>query len=223
MKKMTIMVILVLLFGISLAIIIPFNLINKTDNKVSQTGNVEQSPKAEKNESEDLVPFGVPSDESLDSDYVDNGVYPYSNPPEIYDDGSIVFDGMTVTELTNKLNKSLRGFVTNTGYLFADYTRKTGLDPYLAVAIMLHESGCNGTCSNLAVNYYNFGGFRSTGSNWYHYDTFDEGMNAFLNVIYNNYYSQGLTTPEAIVCKYNACSEHWVSQVRDYMNTIRNR
>ena len=163
--------------------------------------------------------FDTNDDELLESDYVDNGIYPFSTPPTIEDDGSIVFDGMTVTELTEKLNSNLKGYVTNTGYLFADYTRKTGLDPYLAVGIMLLESGCNGTCSNLTVNHNNVGGLK--GSTWLHFDTLDEGINSFLDIVYRNYYAQGLTTPETMSCKYNLCSQHWMDSVNNYMNMLR--
>ena len=69
----------------------------------------------------------TPGDEEV-GDEVDT-TYPYEIAPQFEDDGSIIYDGMTLTELTNKLNKSLNGYMTNTGYFFAEYTKKTGLNP----------------------------------------------------------------------------------------------
>lgn len=212
------------IFFKDLDILEPFKNIKESKVIISKDTYVDAVTKPVTKKEEKAAPVGEVSDDELEEEnYIDNGIYPYSVAPEIYDDGSIVYEGMTVTELTNKLNKSLRGYVTNTGYFFADYTRKTGLDPYLAVAIMLHESGCNGTCSNLTVNHNNVGGMRSTGNNWYHYETLNDGINAYLNSIYNNYYSQGATTPESMVCRYCGCSPDWVKNVNKYINAIRSK
>ena len=210
------------LFFKDLDILEPINILRGNAPSKVVDGTTETTTKEVKKEDNEIkIVFDTNDEELLETDYVDNGIYPFSNPPAIEDDGSIIFDGMTVTELTDKLNRNLKGYVTNTGYLFANYTRKTGLDPYLAVSIMLLESGCNGTCSNLTVNYNNVGGLK--GSTWLHFDTLDEGINTFLDIVYKNYYAQGLRTPETMSCKYNLCSQHWIDSVNNYMRTIKNR
>lgn len=135
---------------------------------------------------------------------------------EIEDDGSIIFDGMTVSELTNKLNKSLNSYIANTGYYYADFTRKTGMDPYLTVAITLLETGCNGTCNSWAVRCNNFGGLIGLC-----YPTLEEGMNGYLNILYNNYYLKGLTTSELIGTKYAPGNSQWANKVNNYYNQIK--
>ena len=59
----------------------------------------------------------------------------------------IVYDGMTLDELAEKLNRSLKSTLSDTGMSFAKYAVEMGIDPYLAVAIVLHETGCNYSCS----------------------------------------------------------------------------
>lgn len=157
---------------------------------------------------------------------------PYATPPEIlYDDGSIVWDGLTLTELTNKLNKSLKSYVSNTGLFFAQYTKTNGLDPYLAVSILLLETGCGGHngCSKLAVNCNNFGGITGgkerckTGGRFRKYNSIDEGLQGFMDVIYKNYYSKGDTTPEAMAFRYADGSTTWAGQVQGFYNSVKNK
>ena len=118
--------------------------------------------------------------------------YPYEVAPYIDDDGSIIYEGMTLTELTNKLNKSLNGYMTNTGYFFAEYTKRTGLDPYLAVSIVLLETGCKWTCSKLTRECNNIGGLKGSpscnGKSYRRYNTLGEGIDGYLDIIYKNYY-----------------------------------
>lgn len=132
-----------------------------------------------------------------------------------------VLDGLTIEELAKKLNKSLKGVIANKGYLIATKCIKLGIDPYMAVAIMLHETGCNYSCSYLATNYYNVGGMR--GSNgWQKFSSIDEGITTFINNLYWNYYKYGLNTPEKINPKY-AASTTWATRVRSYMKQIKSK
>ncbi len=144
--------------------------------------------------------------------------------PNIVDDGNIIYEGLTLTELTAKLNKNLNSTLTNTGYYFAQYYVKTGLDPYLAVAIVLQETGCKWTCSKLVRECNNIGGMKGTpscnGGSYKKYNTLEEGINGYLNMLYNNYYSKGLTTPELINPKY-ATSTTWSAKINNYIETIR--
>ncbi len=150
--------------------------------------------------------------------------YQIIDEPEIADDGSIIFEGMTITELTNKLNRSLNDYLTNTGYYFAKYTRDTGMDPYLSVAIVLLETGCKWKCSSLTTECNNIGGLKGgnscNGKSYSKYDTLEEGIESYLGIIYNNYYLQGLDTPEKMGPKY-AYSGEWATKVNNYIREIR--
>lgn len=105
--------------------------------------------------------------------------------------------------------------------LFADYSLQLGIDPYLAVAIVLHETGCNGGCSGLVTKCNNVGGQIGSGCNGYQYfNTLEEGIIGFLDNLYYNYYAYGLTTAESMNPKY-AESPTWAEQVNSYVATIK--
>ena len=145
---------------------------------------------------------------------------PYEVAPVFEDDGSIIYDGLTLTELTEKLNRSLKGYLKNTGYFFANYTKNTGMDPYLTVSIALHETGCKYTCSYNATKNNNFGGLM--GSNGYlKYATIDDGLNSYLGIIYNNYYLKGLDTADKMGKKYAADPE-WTNKINRYIQEVKN-
>ena len=57
------------------------------------------------------------------------------------------------------------------------------------------------------------------GGSYKAFPSLDEGIKAFMNNLYNNYYAKGLTTPETIGPKY-AASSTWSSKIRSYMNEI---
>lgn len=142
------------------------------------------------------------------------------------DDSEIILDGMTLDELTAKLNRSLNSTLFNTGYYFANYYKKTGLDPYLAIAIVLHETGCKWTCSKLVRECNNIGGMKGTpscnGGSYKKFDTLEDGINGYLDMLFNNYYSKGLTTPELINPKY-AASTTWSEKINNYMIEIKSK
>jgi len=154
----------------------------------------------------------------------DNSEYPYKDAPTFDDDGSLIYDGMTLTELTNKLNLSLNDYLTNTGYFFAEYTKKTGLDPYLSVAIVLLETGCKWSCSSLTRDCNNIGGLKGgpscNGNGYKKYNTLGEGIDGFLDILYNKYYLNGMKTAEEMASTYAASSE-WTNKVNTYMNEIK--
>ncbi len=138
----------------------------------------------------------------------------------------IVYDGLTMGELADKLNRSLKSTISGKGYLIASYSLQLGIDPYMATAIILHETGCNGTCSSLVHECNNVGGQKggpSCGGGAYKaYATLDEGIMGYLDNLYRNYYSYGLTTVETIGPKY-AASTTWASKVNNYIALIRSR
>lgn len=141
------------------------------------------------------------------------------------EDDKIIYEGLTKQELIDKLNKNLNSALTNTGNYFVDYYIKTGLDPYLAVSIVLHETGCKWNCSGLVTDCNNIGGIKGgekqCGTTGYRaYDSLEEGINGYLDMLYNNYYKEGLTTPELINPKY-AASTTWSTKINNYINEIR--
>lgn len=130
-----------------------------------------------------------------------------------------VYNGMTIEELSIKLNKSLKGVLANQGNYIATRSLALGIDPYMVVAIMLHETGCKWTCSTLARVNYNVGGMRGA-SGWQKFNSIQDGIDGFLNNLSKNYIKKGLTTPEMIVKKYAPSSTTWASKIRKYMAEI---
>ena len=133
----------------------------------------------------------------------------------------IVYDGMTLDELSEKLNRSLNSTISGKGYLIASHSLEVGVDPYMATAIMLHETGCKWECSYLVNTCNNVGGQKGSGCGAYSYfNSLDEGIIAFIDNLYNNYISYGLTTPEAINPKY-AEDPNWSVNVNKYIENIK--
>jgi len=130
---------------------------------------------------------------------------------------------LSYDELVAKLNRSLNSTLAGKGDSFAKYATELGIDPYLAVAIVLHETGCKWNCSTLLKQCNNVGGMKGSpgcnGGSYKAFPTLDEGIRAFMTNLYNNYYAKGLTTPETIGPKY-AASTTWATQVRAYMREI---
>jgi hypothetical protein len=136
----------------------------------------------------------------------------------------IVYDGMTLEELAIKLDKNLKSTLKGYGTVFAEYSIKYEVDPYLSLAIVLHETGCySGKCSTLASKCNNIGGMKGSpgcgGGSYKKFASLDEGIEAFYKNLSKNYYKKGLTTPEQIGKKY-AESETWPTRIRYYMNII---
>ena len=136
----------------------------------------------------------------------------------------IVYDGMTMSELTEKLNRSLKSTIAGKGDVFASYSLERGVDPYLAVSIMLLETGCNWSCSSLMRRCNNVGGQKGSpscdGGSYKSYPSLDEGIKGFIDNIADNYYAYGLTTPEAMNKKY-AASDMWAIKVNNYISSVK--
>lgn len=131
----------------------------------------------------------------------------------------IVYDGLTLDELAEKLDRSLKNELSGMGYEIASRAINLGIDPYLAVAIILHETGCSWNCSTILKNKNNVGGMKASNGNYASYPTLVEGIDAFMNNLYYNYYQKGLTTPEAMNKKY-AESTAWSSKINNYIEKI---
>lgn len=136
----------------------------------------------------------------------------------------IIWDDLTKDELIVKLNKNLYDTLSGTGVFFANYTEKTGLDPYLAVSIVNLETGCKWGCSSLVKKCYNIGGLKGkpacNGGSYMRYNSLEEGINGYLDILYNNYWQKGLTTPELMNSKY-AASSTWAEKVNKYYDAIK--
>lgn len=131
----------------------------------------------------------------------------------------IVYDGLTLDELAQKLDRSLTNELSGMGYEIASRAINLGIDPYLAVAIILHETGCSWNCSTILKTKNNVGGMKASNGNYASYPTLVEGIDAFMNNLYYNYYQKGLTTPEAMNKKY-AESTAWSSKINNYIEKI---
>lgn len=135
---------------------------------------------------------------------------------------AIVYDGLTMDELASKLERSMKNELSGKGYLYASYSLEKGVDPYLALAISLEETGCNWTCSNLVKSCNNVGGMKGFGCGSYGaWPTLDDGIRAFIDNIYRNYVAYGLTTADTMNPKY-AENPLWSTNVNRYINIIKN-
>ena len=194
----------------------------KYNDEVRYKEAVTQEVKDEKQENQYRI---YTSDDGIIYSESKDTSYPYDIAPIFEDDGSIIYDGMTLTELTDKLNKSLGSYLTNTGYFFADYTRRTGMNPYLSVAIVLLETGCKWSCSTLTKECNNIGGLKGgtscNGRSYRKYNTLGEGIEGYLDIIYNNYYMRGMKTPVQMQSVYAPGSTMWADQVNSYINEIK--
>lgn len=96
----------------------------------------------------------------------------------------------------------------------------------LVVAISKHETG-NWT-SDLYKNNNNFGGiYNSREEKFYSYESNEKGLQAFVNLLKNNYFGKGLNTIEEIGAKYcpvgaendpKGVNVNWVPKVTQYYN-----
>ncbi len=137
----------------------------------------------------------------------------------------IVFDGMTMEELSEKLNRSLHSDLEGYGSSYAKYAIEYGVDPYLAVSISLLETGCNWGCSSLVTNCNNVGGMKGqggcNGGSYAVFDSLDSGIESMIRNLSVNYIQKGLVTPEQINTKY-ASSSTWAMKVNNYIEQVKN-
>ncbi|MBQ2640232.1 MAG: glucosaminidase domain-containing protein [Bacilli bacterium] len=133
-----------------------------------------------------------------------------------------VYENMTMDELANKLNRSLSNEMSGKGLLIANKCIELGVDPFIATAIMLHETGCSqGSCSHIARTCHNFGGQKGSGCGAYQaYPSVDEGIVGMITNLYNNFYSRGLNTVETIGPRY-AESPVWSMRINSYVGKLK--
>ena len=140
---------------------------------------------------------------------------------EKIEEDPIVYDGKTLNQLSDTINRSLNSNISGKGYLIASYALEKGVDPYMATAIMLHETGCKWQCSRLVRECNNVGGQKGQGCGSYAYfESLDDGIRKFIDNLSKNYISYGLTTPEQINSKY-AEDPNWAVNVNKYIESIK--
>ena len=134
----------------------------------------------------------------------------------------VVYDGLTFDELVVKLDRNLYNELSGKGYLYASRCLEMGVDPYLAVAISLEETGCKWHCSSLVKYCNNVGGMIGNGCNGFSsWASLDDGIRAFIDNISRNYVAYGLTTADAMNSKY-AENPLWSFNVNNYIKIIKN-
>ena len=119
-------------------------------------------------------------------DYLDNQIQiSINNLDKEYDEYQEylrlhTFNGETDTEIAEKLDRYLNSTLEGKGQFIAEYSISVGMDPYLATAVMLQETGCYWTCSYLTRVCNNVGGQKGSpscnGGSYRRFDTLEEGL-----------------------------------------------
>ena len=134
------------------------------------------------------------------------------------------FHGMTISQMAEQLDKSLVNAheLSGKGSLIASHAAEINIDPFIATAIMLHETGCQqNQCSNIARTCFNFGGQKGHGCGAYkRYNSVDEGIIGMMDNLNKNYFSHGLTTIETIHHRY-AEDGNWANMINLYVNKLK--
>lgn len=132
---------------------------------------------------------------------------------------NLSFEGESLGEISDKLNAKFKGSLKGMGEPFARLCMQKGMDPYLLAAISVHETGFGK--SNAAMTKYNFGGIMCSGK-LCTYSSVEDGISSFINMVYRNYFSKGLTTPEQMHKKY-AEGNTWADKVTMHYKALRNQ
>lgn len=189
------------------------------ENKVEITEVEESKEKSiangEVNESTNMITEEVDESTNIITEEVNESTTVVNN---------VIYNGMTLEDVSSQLNRSLTSTLSGHGEYIASYSIERGVDPYLATAIMLHETGCSWNCSSLVVSCNNVGGMKGSpscgGGSYRYFSTLDEGIKAFIDNLADNYYAYGLTTPELMNSRY-AESTTWAMKVNTYISKIK--
>ena len=129
------------------------------------------------------------------------------------------FNGESIDTISAKIDRYLNSSLDGKGRFITEYSLSVGMDPYLAAAVMLQETGCYWTCSKLVRNCNNVAGNKGKpscgGGSYRKFDTIEEGIQFAINKL-AWYYNSGLTTPEKIGPKY-AEDPDWARKVNDFI------
>ena len=133
------------------------------------------------------------------------------------------FNGETDDEIAEKLDKYLHSTLSGKGKFIAEYSISVGMDPYLATAVMLQETGCYWTCSYLTRVCNNVGGQKGSpscnGGSYRRFDTLEDGLKFTINKL-NSYYQNGKTTAREIN-PYYATDKTWYQKVDRYIDKLK--
>lgn len=123
----------------------------------------------------------------------------------------------------------LKGRLSGKESQFAKYGQKYGVDPALAMAIAMWETG-NGT-SKMLRDKKNVGGmYDSRNETFFRFDSIEQGIESMIRNLYKNYTSQGLKTIAAIQKKYapsgakndpNGLNNNWTKGVTSMYNKAK--
>ncbi len=138
--------------------------------------------------------------------------------------GPVVFNNLTEYQLIDQINASLNSDISNKGSLIVSKSLELGVDPYLATAIILHETGCTWSCSTLVKQCNNVGGMKGSpgcnGGSYKSFSSLDEGIISYIEMLDKYYIEKGLNTPELMNSKY-AASTSWAYKVNLYIEDIK--
>lgn len=225
--KPTIMVYLVLIFGLMISFVVPHLFtMDFSETKTYQTekhdelaGTSETIDRTNEIDEASKVDLAIATPIAVEVKPAVEEKKPTPVVAKAETSAKIVFDNLTMEQLVAKLNKTLKSNLSGTGNLFAQYSLENGVNPYLATAIVLHETGCNWKCSSAVRNKNNVGGMMSRGG-LIHFNSLDEGIKAFVVNLKENYYDRGLNTPELMNKKY-AANPRWHVKINSYINKIK--
>lgn len=115
-----------------------------------------------------------------------------------------------------QLNKVLKGKLAGTGEIFLKYANMYKINPAIAAAIAMHESG--GT-SNLAKTKNNFFGMRNK-NGWMSFSSVDEGIRRGISNISRNYVNKGKNSLQKMVKDYAEGGKDWIPQTSAFYKQI---
>ncbi|HBF5168040.1 TPA: C40 family peptidase [Clostridioides difficile] len=122
------------------------------------------------------------------------------------------------TDMANKINKLLKGKLSNTGNIFVKYSNAYKVNPALMAAISMHESARE--TSNIANTKNNFFGMKKNGD-YMSFSSVDEGIKRGISNLSRNYIHIGRKTLESIRNKYSSSSDkEWVKCVGAFYKQI---
>lgn len=115
-----------------------------------------------------------------------------------------------------QLNKVLKGKLAGTGEIFLKYANMYKINPAIAAAIAMHESG--GT-SRLAKEQNNFFGMRNK-NGWMKFSSVDEGIRRGISNISRNYVNKGKNSLQKMVKDYAEGGKDWIPQTSAFYKQI---
>ena len=132
--------------------------------------------------------------------------------------------GEKKSDIARKLNRELNSTLKNKGAFIVEYSSKVGMDPYLATAVMLQETGCKWTCSYITRTCNNVGGNKGSpscnGGSYKKFSTIEEGIKFAIDKLNYYYTEKGLKTTKEIN-PYYAGDSTWYVKVNRYMNRLK--